>query len=155
MLHQSGFPACSHDAVIASALGLQMAPEVAPVAVAAKTAPRRMSACLFGHKGMDGRESIYLFGGMRITAGTRNRQAPGLCCAAKILYCVCSAAWASHIAQLSRAIQWTLPHNIAMSAPSPCGSKATAAIASTTYLCKLKCNNNPRLAGCAAQISLR
>ena len=72
-----------HAAAVALALHLQMAPEIPPVAAAAKATPRRLGACVFGHKGTDGRESIYVFVGMKIIAGTRNRQAPELCCAVK------------------------------------------------------------------------
>lgn len=34
--------------------------------------PKRMDFCFFGHKNPEGRLSLYLFGGMQITAGTRN-----------------------------------------------------------------------------------
>lgn len=34
--------------------------------------PKRMDYCFFGHKSPEGRLSLYLFGGMQITAGTRN-----------------------------------------------------------------------------------
>ena len=34
--------------------------------------PKRMDFCFFGHKSPEGRLSLYLFGGMQITAGTTN-----------------------------------------------------------------------------------